>query len=294
MADITLSQQEVQRANAEQTGLNASPEDAQDTNLVMPAKQLDLTPDENNEVSLQDQIAQSSQTSTAFSPRQLAQLKELMGEGSSTETAPQPASDPNGLPNIDELDLNQQSSLPNDPQTTETPEQPEQPTTFDIPDDDNAKRFKESFEKYLGFPLEDLKTYSEQFRQQQEKLQQIEAVNYHNSSIQTLAKEWNVDLNQAEGRLNEIKERFQQYNPEMQRRLDNLEGAKLIWSRLELERNQRGQVPQFQRSSSMSQVGTPNEFLFTETQLDNMSKEEYERNADRIYQAYAMGLVQQK
>lgn len=293
MADITLSQQEVQKANAQQTGLNSIPEDApKDTNVIMPAKQLDLTPDENNEVSLQDQIAQSSQTSVAFSPRQLEQLKDLMGQPSQPqETAPQQPSDPNGLPRIDELDLNQQSSLPNDPQS---PEQPEQPTTFDIPDDENAKRFKESFEKYLGFPLEDLKTYSEQFRQQQEKLQQIEAVNYHNSSIQTLAKEWNVDFNQAEGRLNQIKERFQQYNPDMQKRLDNLEGAKLIWSRLELERSQRGQVPQFQRSSSMSQVGNANEFMFTESQLDNMSKEEYERNADRIYQAYAMGLVQQK
>lgn len=291
MADITLSQQEVQQANAQQTGLNAAPEDAPDTNVIMPAKQLDLTPDENNEVSLQDQIAQSSQTSVAFSPRQLEQLKDLMGQPQPQDTAPQQPSDPDGLPRIDELDLNQQSSIPNNPETSE---QPEQPTTFEIPDDENAKRFKESFEKYLGFPLEDLKTYSEQFRQQQEKLQQIEAANYHNSSIQTLAKEWNVDLNQAEGRLNAIKERFQQYNPDMQRRLDNLEGAKLIWSRLELERNQRGQVPQFQRSSSMSQVGTPNEFLFTESQLDNMTKEEYERNADRIYQAYAMGLVQQK
>ena len=291
MADITLSQQEVQQANAQQTGLNSVPEDAQDTNLVMPAKQLDLTPDENNEIPLQDQIAQSSQTSVAFSPRQLEQLKDLMGQSPSQETAPQQPSDPNGLPRIDELDLNQQSSLPNNP---ESPEQPEQPATFEIPDDENAKRFKESFEKYLGFPLEDLRTYSEQFRQQQEKLQQIEAVNYHNSSIQTLAQEWNVDFNQAEGRLNQIKERFQQYNPEMQKRLDNLEGAKLIWSRLELERNQRGQVPQFQRSSSMSQVGRTNEFLFTESQLDNMSREEYERNADRIYQAYAMGLVQQK
>ena len=291
MADITLSQQQVQQVNAEQTGLNASPEDAPDTNVIMPAKQLDLTPDENNKVSLQDQIAQSSQTSVAFSPRQLEQLKDLMGQPAPQETAPQQPSDPNGLPRIDELDLNQQSSLPNDPQS---PEQPEQPTTFEIPDDDNAKRFKESFEKYLGFPLEDLKTYSEQFRQQQEKLQQIEAVNYHNSSIQSLASEWGVDFNQAEGRLNEIKERFQQYNPDMQKRLDNLEGAKLIWSRLELERSQRGQVPQFQRSSSMSQVGKANEFLFTESQLDNMSKEEYERNADRIYQAYAMGLVQQK
>lgn len=291
MADITISQQDVQRANAQQTGLNAVPEDSpQDTNVVMPAKQLDLTPDDNNEVSLQDQIAQSSQTSTAFSPRQLEQLKSLMGDSAQSTPEQTPASDPNGLPNLEELDLNKQT-FPNDPQTTETPEQP---ATFEIPDDDNAKRFKESFEKYLGFPLEDLKTYSQQFQQQQEKLQQIEANNYHNNSIKTLAQEWNVDFNQAEGRLNEIKQRFQQYNPDMQKRLDNLEGAKLIWSRLELERSQRSQVPQFQRSSSMSQVGKANEFMFTESQLDNMSKDEYERNADRIFQAYAMGLVQQK
>lgn len=287
MADITLSQQEVQRANAQQTGLNAVSEDAPDTNVIMPAKQLDLTPDENNEVSLQDQIAQSSQTSVAFSPKQLEQLKALVNPSTPEETTA-PPSDPDGLPNIEELDLNQQAAQA--PETTE----PEQPTTFEIPDDDNAKRFKESFEKYLGFPLEDLKTYSQQFQQQQEKLQQIEATNYHNNSVKSLAQEWGVDFNQAEGRLNEIKDRFQQYNPEMQKRLDNLEGAKLIWSRLELERNQRSQIPQFQRSSSMSQVGKANEFMFTESQLDTMSKEEYERNADRIFQAYAMGLVQQK
>ena len=281
MADITLTPQQVKAAERQQTGLDSPPVDTpKQSDVIMPGARLDVNPDA--VPSLNDEVNKSRQE--RFSEAQLEQIKQLV---TPPEVA-QPPSDPNGLPRIDELDLNQQSSLPNDPQT---PKQSETPITFELPDDDSAKAFKAAFEKYLGFPLEDLKTYSQQYQQSQEAIAQLQAQNYERNSVQSLAQEWGVDYTTAQSRLNSVKERFNQYDQNMQARLDNLEGAKLIWSRLELERNQKSQIPQFQRSSSMSNIGTANDYMFTEKQLDSMSPDEYAQNADRIYQAYAMGLV---
>lgn len=284
MADITLTPQQVKAAERQQTGLESPPVDTpQQSDVIMPGARLDVNPDE--VPSLNDEVNKSRQD--RFSEAQLEQIKNLVTPPEVAQ--PQAPSDPNGLPRIDELDLAAQPA-PQAPQQAPSPA----PTTFDLPDDDSAKAFKTAFEKYLGFPLEDLKTYAQQYQQSQEAIKQLQAQNYERDSVQSLAQEWGVDYTTAQSRLNSVKERFNQYDPNMQARLDNLEGAKLIWSRLELERNQKSQIPQFQRSSSMSNIGTANEFMFTEKQLDNMyqmNKEEYERNADRIFQAYAMGLV---
>lgn len=288
MADITLTPQQVKAAERQQTGLESPPvETPQQSDVIMPGARLDVNPDE--VPSLNDEVNKSRQE--RFSEAQLEQIKSLVTPPEVAQ--PQAPSDPNGLPRIDELDLNQQSSLPNDPQTPKQSETPTSiPSTFDLPDDEGAKAFKSAFEKYLGFPLEDLKTYSQQYQQSQQAIKQLQAQNYERNSVQSLAQEWGVDYTTAQSRLNSVKERFNQYDQNMQARLDNLEGAKLIWSRLELERNQKSQIPQFQRSSSMSNIGTANDYMFTEKQLDNMSPEEYAQNADRIFQAYAMGLVQ--
>ena len=288
MADITLTPQQVKAAERQQTGLESPPVDTpSQSNVIMPGARLDVNPDA--VPTLNDEVNKSRQE--RFSEAQLEQIKQLV---TPPEVA-QPPSDPNGLPRIDELDLAAQPAPYYPAETGQTSQQqppsPTAPTTFDLPDDDNAKAFKTAFEKYLGFPLEDLKTYAQQYQQSQEAIKQLQAQNYERDSVQSLAQEWGVDYTTAQSRLNSVKERFNQYDPNMQARLDNLEGAKLIWSRLELERNQKSQIPQFQRSSSMSNIGTANEFMFTEKQLDSMSPDEYAQNADRIYQAYAMGLV---
>lgn len=283
MADITLTPQQVKAAERQQTGLESPPVDTpQQSDVIMPGARLDVNPEE--VPSLNDEVNKSRQE--RFSDTQLEQIKKLVTPPEVSQ--PQAPSDPNGLPRIDELDLDlaAQPTAPQQPPPTSIP------STFDLPDDDNAKAFKSAFEKYLGFPLEDLKTYSQQYQQSQEAIKQLQAQNYERSSVQSLAQEWGVDYTTAQSRLNSVKERFNQYDQNMQARLDNLEGAKLIWSRLELERNQKSQIPQFQRSSSMSNIGTANDYMFTEKQLDSMSPDEYAQNADRIYQAYAMGLVQ--
>ena len=283
MADITLTPQQVKTAERQQTGLESPPVDTpQQSDVIMPGARLDVNPDA--VPSLNDEVNKSRQE--RFSEAQLEQIKQLVTPPEVAQS--QGPSDPNGLPRIDELDLAAQ------PAPQQAPQQPTSaPTTFELPDDDNAKAFKSAFEKYLGFPLEDLKTYAQQYQQSQEAIKQLQAQNYERNSVQSLAQEWGVDYTTAQSRLNSVKERFNQYDQNMQARLDNLEGAKLIWSRLELERNQKSQIPQFQRSSSMSNIGTANDYMFTEKQLDSMSPDEYAQNADRIYQAYAMGLVQQ-
>ena len=281
MADITLTPQQVKAAERQQTGLESPPVDTpQQSDVIMPGARLDVNPEA--VPTLNDEVNKSRQE--RFSEAQLEQIKQLVTQPEVAQ--PQTPSDPNGLPRIDELDLAAQPAPQQTPPSTSV-----SPSTFELPDDENAKAFKSAFEKYLGFPLEDLKTYSQQYQQSQEAIKQLQAQNYERNSVQALAQEWGVDYTTAQSRLNSVKERFNQYDQNMQARLDNLEGAKLIWSRLELERNQKSQIPQFQRSSSMSNIGTANEFMFTEKQLDSMSPDEYAQNADRIYQAYAMGLV---
>lgn len=287
MADITLTEAQVRAANNApsipkvEDGSAPAPAQSEQIPVIMPAKRLEIQGENEPTPTLNN-------PNDSLNPNQVAKLKGLLDklEQAPDQTPPEnlpPTTE--GLPRIDELGVPAPSTQAPPPATPEI-------TNFDLPEDENATKFKQAFEKYLGFPLENLKTYSEQYAQAIGELQRIRQDQYYSSAVNQLANAWGIDTATAEGRLDEVQKRFSQYSKEMQTRLDNVEGAKLIWARLESEAQQRqNAVPQFQRSRGSTPISTNDNWMFSEAQLDAMSPEEYERNADKIYQAYQLKLV---
>ena len=187
------------------------------------------------------------------------------------------------LPSLDELDLPTEQ-----PQSTSTKEVPVQESAG-LPETPEAKKFAEDFKQYLGFDISELRggiQELEQYRQQiaLEKQQQAQE-----KQLGSLQQEWGLDKAEFDGRMNQIIDRFQKYSPEMQQRLDTLEGAKLIWAKIEQEMKDSNSVPQFQKSSFNGSGGK--KFLFSASEIKAMNKSEYSKNADKILKAYQLGLV---
>lgn len=222
-------------------------------------------------------------------------LLQLNSENTTEETASEPQSEQpsteevkpedtnNNLPTLEELDLPGDVGLP------------EQPVDVnELPDTPEAKKFAEDFQKYLGFSVDEFRQASKDYQQTIQYINQVRAEQYKIQAQNTLANDWGVDTTEVQSRLEKVKERFNKYPQDMQERLDNVEGAKLIWAKIEQEQGLQSnntQVPQFQRSTQ--RTAPRQQPMFTQRELDNMSPDEYQRNADRILRAYQLGLVQQ-
>lgn len=189
-----------------------------------------------------------------------------------------PEKETSSLPSLEELEL------PSQPEKQDKPEEEK----LDIPDSPEAKKFAEDFRQYLGFDIDELRSgmkelqqlRQEAFEQQQRAVQERE--------MNKLREEWGIDQGTFDQRMKQVVERFGAYPPEMQKRLDNLDGARLIWAKLEQEQAKQP-VPQFQKSSGRTSVGT--QPMFTKSEIDKMSSAEYAKNADKILKAYRLGLV---
>ena len=184
--------------------------------------------------------------------------------------------DSGSLPDLAELDLPEDLGL-----EAKNEEQKEVAPEF--------KKFAEDFEKYMGMPIEQFKA------SQQEAIQYVNQVKAEQAKVEAtklLSNEWGVEATEVESRLEQVQERFNKYPEDMRKRLDSVEGAKLIWAKIEQESASRlnKQVPQFQRSRSQS-TASP-KAMFTQAEIDKMSPDVYARNADRILRAYQLGLVQ--
>lgn len=292
MADIQLTQDQVKQASAAPSIPKL--DQPQDSSGALPQEQLDvILPAKRLEIQGESEPTPTMPTpGDRLNDNQVARLKMLLDKLDSPTPTQQPQNLPptiEGLPRVDELGVPAPNQVSSDIPTTPPPTEV---TTFDLPNDENATKFKQAFEKYLGFPLEDLKTYSQQYAQAVGELQRIRGEQNYTNSVNQLAQNWGVDTATAEGRLDQIQKRFALYSKDMQARLDNVEGAKLIWSRLEAERQAReNSIPQFQSSRAGFVPNNNNNWMFSESQLDAMSPEEYERNADKIFQAYQLRLV---
>ena len=171
----------------------------------------------------------------------------------------------------------------------ETKEEPVQEEGLGLPDTPEAKKFAEDFKQYLGFDISELRTGVQELQTYRQQLEQERQQAAQQQEMSKLQKEWGLEQGEFDTRLNAVIERFNKYSPEMQARLDSVEGAKLIWAKLEQEAKDSG-VPAFQKSSSGA-VSGGKQPMFTRTEIASMSKEEYSRNADRILKAYQLGLV---
>jgi hypothetical protein len=179
-----------------------------------------------------------------------------------------------------------QQPQPQEPQQQQTQQEQQQYQYLDSQMENALNEYMQS--KFGVSPDEFNQRFSElqQFRQQQ-LIQQQQG---------ELQKEWG---NQFDERLNLVKEYFNNnLTPEQQSALDNADGAKLIWARIQQEQSSnQPNVPNYQQQSShqtpmqrVNNASTPN-YMFTRNQIDNMSTQEYQKNIKDIEYAFVNGLV---
>lgn len=197
----------------------------------------------------------------------------------STQSTVVPPSESAALPSLDELNLPTEQ-----PQSTTTVQE----APVDLPDTPEAKKFAEDFKQYLGFDISELRGGIKELEEYRQQIVAEKQQASQDKQLSALQQEWGIDKAELDGRMNQIIERFKKYTPEMQARLDTLEGAKLIWAKIEQEMSDTN-VPQFQKSSFNGSGGK--KFLFSSAEIKAMSKAEYTKNADKILKAYQLGLV---
>jgi hypothetical protein len=179
-----------------------------------------------------------------------------------------------------------QQPQPQEPQQQQTQQQEQQYQYLDSQMENALNEYMQS--KFGVSPDEFNQRFSElqQFRQQQ-------LIQQQQSELQ---KEWG---NQFDERLNLVKEYFNNnLTPEQQSALDNADGAKLIWAKIQQEQSaNQPNVPNYQQQSSnqtpmqrVNNASTPN-YMFTRSQIDSMSTQEYQKNIKDIEYAFVNGLV---
>lgn len=201
-------------------------------------------------------------------------------EETSTQAEVKPSPETSNLPDLSELDVPTQQPVQTQPQA--------EPTA--LPDTPEAKKFAEDFKNYLGFDITELRTGVQELQKYRQQVAQEAAQAAQVKQTASLQQEWGLQGDAFDSRMSQIVERFKQYSPEMQKRLDNVEGAKLIWAKIQ-EESKNSDVPQFMKSSPGVSSGGKKP-MFTRAEIMNMSKEQYAKNADRILKAYQLGLVQ--
>ncbi len=195
-------------------------------------------------------------------------------------TEPSPSNEADvDLSLFDELDKAQEPE-----KTEESTDEEQVPPGFE--------KFSEDFKKYLGFDVKEAMTMVQELQTLKQEL----VVREQENSIKSA---WNVDNDTYQERMNEVRAyaaNIQQKNPEMFKKLDNVEGVKLIWAKIasEKQKGTKAQVPSIQQSGNKTPANAKSTFDFTYSQLQKMSRDEYAKNARRIESAFANGRVDMK
>ncbi len=161
------------------------------------------------------------------------------------------------------------------------------------------EKFAKYFEKATGMPIKDfgetlfeIKSLVKEigaeglksgiaFIKASQQAQQIEAVR---SEVDKL---WGVPREESLKRLEQIKPYFDRMSKEQQKLYDTPTGADLIW------RSIQAKSPSTKTQTSKSGKNpSGRRYVFTQSQIEAMSKEEYAAKADKITEAYQKGLVE--
>lgn len=174
------------------------------------------------------------------------------------------------LPSLEELDLIEDLGVEEQKVDYATPE---------------AKKLDEDLRKVLGYGLEDIAQGAKALKQVQEHFQKIQAQQAVTETKQVLTQVWNVSGSELDARIDQVIDRFEKYPKEMQARLDNLEGIKLIWAKIEQENAaKRAKTPTFLSSKGQQASGAKKQL--TRQEIAKMSQAEYESRQDEIMQFY--------
>jgi hypothetical protein len=180
-------------------------------------------------------------------------------------------------------------------------ELPEEEPDLELPDEEVVldEKFAKYFEKATGMPIKDfgetlyeIKSLVKEvgaeglkngiaFIKASQQATQIEAVR---SQVDKL---WGVSRDESLKRLEQIKPYFDRMSKEKQKLYDTPEGADLIWRSIEAK------SPSTKTQTSKSGKNPAGRrYVFTQAQIDAMSKDEYAKNAEKITEAYQKNLVE--
>lgn len=163
-----------------------------------------------------------------------------------------------------------------------SPEAEEVPTSYSFKtEEDFQVAALKALEMKLGVPIEAVVEMLSDFG------------SYRNDQLieqqkSPLKQEWGADF---DDRYAQVIEKYNTLRPEMQKALDNTEGAKLIWAMIAQDGGSSvPQVPTFDRKGSTLNRATA-KFTYTQSQIDKMNLVTYKQNDQDINEAYARGLV---
>jgi hypothetical protein len=192
------------------------------------------------------------------------------------------------LPSAEEVDLSIFDDIETPEQEEKVEEEDNEPETLEF------TKFKDDFKKHLGLDLEEALIAVQE-------LQNLRAELYIKEQERDIQDSWGVDNDTFKKRMKDVRAyafTLAETKPELFKKLDNVEGVKLIWSKLEQDRQrvslQQKQVPGIQRNSQRTPEGTSKKYEYTYSQIQNMSRTDYEKSATRIAQAFASGRVDMK
>lgn len=182
--------------------------------------------------------------------------------------------------NQQELNPNEQAQQQAVHPAQSAPQAPPQPD----PNDAEFLAFQEQLKRYTGYGINDFvgSIQAVQNIQRQTEQQQLQSA---------WGQNYESNFAEVEERLKEIHSK----NPAMAASLNNAEGAKLVYAQIQLEKQQSSQqagggVPSFQRTQRAG-LPQPQEPVFTEKQISEMTKDERRQRHAEIAAAYAQGLV---
>lgn len=95
---------------------------------------------------------------------------------------------------------------------------------------------------------------------------------------------WGVDVKETQARLTEIKPYFNKMSASDKNLYDNPKGADVLWRSLQADSTKT-------KSTKSSPNSRGQRFLFSQSQIDAMSTDEYRASADKITYAYTNNLV---
>jgi hypothetical protein len=197
----------------------------------------------------------------------------VSNESSTSDTADTLAADAaqsvNGV-SLDDLDIT------DEPEQTETATEEEKPVGYE--------QFSKDFEKYLGINLEGAKALLAE-------LQTFRVETLVEKQQAQLKSKWGGDY---EARFESVKEYFAKLPPAKQQALDNVEGAELIWAKIERDQasaraNSTPNVPNYvsgRTATTTQRISTGNKAVLNYSDIVNMSPSEYRARQVEIQKAF--------
>lgn len=172
----------------------------------------------------------------------------------------------------------------------EQPEQQQQQQQDSGLDEGMEKAIEQYFKQKFGLP-------PDQIQQQFQDLQQFKQQQLIKQQENALRTEWGDAF---DDRIGEVKRYFnERLTDEQKQALDNADGARLIWAKIQQEQGQnQPNPPQYQSQQGQSperRVQQPStSYMYKKSQLDQMSLKEYNENIKNIEYAMLNGLVDYK